>query len=410
MMDWIEQWREVIETWFSSGFRTLSTAASVAWGIFMLVVLLAAGKGLENNLRYQYRDDAMNSLWLYPGVTSRPYKGLNKGRQVITENADYDWLETQDQVIHATGRNSSRSMSVRFGARTGMFSMRASHPEHQYTENTQVISGRFINDLDLEQRRKVVVIGKPVVEFLFLNGEEPIGQQLTIAGSSWKVVGVFDDDGSSRETNMFYLPLSTAQVVFGAGERIDQLMFTVPAELDAEAGEALETRMRKDLGERLRFDPEDPRALRVRNNLVSFAEVQAVFTQVRVFTWAVGLGTLLAGVVGVSNIMLISVQERTRELGLRKALGATPTSLVVMILREAVGLTLLAGCTGLGLGVLVVASLQKWMPENDYLRDPSVDAQAVLIATALVVLAGALAGWFPARRAAAIPPVEALRG
>ena len=408
MKDAIEAWREVIETWWRQPFRTLSTAATVAWGIFMLVLLLGAGQGLENSLRWQYRDDAMNSLWLYPGTTSRPYRGLNKGRPIALENRDYAWLEGFPDVVEATGRNTVRSTPVRYRDRVGQYSMRAAHPEHQATEKSTVVAGRFLNDRDVAERRKVAVIGKPVAEFLF-RGADPIGQEVTVLSSALTVVGVFDDEGSARETQMFYVPITTGQVLTGDGEGIGQLMFTVDPDTDLEQSQAIESRIRRALGPRLGFDPDDPRALRVRNNVASFAEVQAVFTQVRAFTWAVGLGTLLAGVVGVSNIMLISVQERTRELGLRKALGATPSSLERMILREALGLTGIAGAAGLLGGVVVVQAAALWLPENDYLRDPGVDLNAVLIATGLVVCAGGIAGWFPARQAANIPAVEALR-
>jgi putative ABC transport system permease protein len=407
----LDGWLEILQGWWRNGFRTAVTAFSVGWGIFMLVVLLAMGTGLENNLRWQFRDDAVNSLWLYPGVTTLAWKGQNPGRRLVFDNRDYDWMAQRDEVEHLTGRFSfGRDAVVRRGSRTGTFSIRSVHPGHRYTENTLITQGRFLNDRDLDERRKVAIVGTRVLDYLFEPDEDPVGQWIELNGVAFQVVGVFDDVGGSRETQLVYLPLTTAQMAFGDGNSIHQLMFTVDPNTTLEESAEIELAIQHDLGLRMGFDPEDPRALRVRNNMESFADTLKIFVWLRSFTWLVGLGTVLAGVVGVSNILLISIKERTRELGLRKALGATPGSLIAMILQESLALTALSGLVGLVLGVGLVEGLRAWMPENDYLRDPHVDFGAVLAATAVVVLAGAIAGFFPARRAARIPPIEALRG
>lgn len=400
-----DSWREIAESWWRHGFRTAVTAGSVAWGVFLLVVLLAAGTGLENNLRWEYRDDAINSIWVYGGRTTRPWKGHAPGRPILFENADYDAIDDLPDSVAVTGRYyPGGDTRMRWRGRVGSFDMRATHPGHQAIEQSLITSGRFLNDQDITERRKVAVVGQRVREFMF--GEvDPIGEWLIIGAAAWRVVGVFDDVGGVRETQMVYVPVSTAQVIFGGGETLHQLMFTVPDDTTAQASLDIEDSAKAVLAQSHHVDPADRGALRMRNNLERFADVQRIFTWLRGFIWLVGLGTVAAGAVGVSNIMLIGVQERTRELGLRKALGATPGQLITMVVAEAVALTALSGYLGLVLGVAVVQAI----PDNEYLRDPRVDLGVAVAATVLLVVAGALAGWFPARRAARIPATEALR-
>ena len=401
----LDAWREVAEGWWRHRFRTAVTAGSVAWGVLLLVVLLAAGTGLENSLRWEYRDDAINSIWLFGGTTTRPYKGQNTGRSIVYDNADYGWVRTQGWSDATTGRYyPPGDTKMRWKGRVGSYDIRAVHPGHQDVEQSIVTAGRFLNDRDLAERRKVAVIGERVRDFLFRDAD-PLGEVMVIGDAAWTVVGVFTDVGGSRETQLVYLPATTAQAVFGAGEDLAMLMFTVDEGTTVEGSAAIERAVVEGLASRHVVDPGDKGAIRVRNNLESFADVQKIFSWLRGFTWLVGLGTVAAGAVGVGNIMLISVQERTRELGLRKALGATPRQLVRMVVAESVALTAVSGYLGLVAGVLIV----ELFPENESLRDPSVDLGAALVATALLVLTGVLAGWFPARRAANIPATEALR-
>ena len=402
----LDGWREIAESWWRHRFRTAVTAGSVAWGVFLLVVLLAAGTGLENNLRWEYRDDAVNSIWMYTGRTSRPWKGHGAGRSVEFLNRDYVLLDELESSEAVTGRfYPPGDTTMRWNGRVGSFDIRATHPGHQDIEQSLITSGRFLNDRDIEQRRKVAVVGDRVVAFLF-GDTDPIGEWMVIGDAAWKVVGVFTDVGGTRETQLVYIPVSTAQVIFGGGDALNILMFTVPLETTTEQSLDIEREAVEALAMSHHLDPDDGSALRARNNLERFADVQRIFTWLRGFIWLVGLGTVAAGVVGVSNIMLISVQERTRELGLRKALGATPGQLVRMVVQEAIALTAVSGYLGLILGV----GLVQLIPENEYLRDPTVDLNAALVATVILVVAGTLAGWFPARRAASIPATEALRG
>ncbi|MCB9760956.1 MAG: ABC transporter permease [Alphaproteobacteria bacterium] len=408
-MIWWDRWQEVFETHARNRLRSGITAASVAWGIFMLVVLLGAGTGLENNVAWGFRDDAVNSIWIYGGKTSLPWKGHPVGRSVGFTNRDFALIrDTVPGVEYITGRFYLwGEFAIRWRDKAGAFSVRSCHPDHLYLERTKMVAGRFLNPIDIEQKRKVTVIGVEVADFLF-GDHDPLGETLDIRGIAYQVVGVYEDEGGGGELRQVYIPISTAQAAYGGGERVHQIMFTV-GDASVEASEEIAERVTALLAERHHFDPADPRAIRIRNNLESFAEIQQIFTWIRAFIWVVGIGTVLAGVVGVSNIMLISVRERTRELGLRKALGAPPGALVAMILREAVALTAVSGYVGLVAGVAVIELVRQTVPENDYVRDPEVQLSAAVGALVLLVVCGALAGWFPARRAAQVHPIEALR-
>lgn len=417
MQGFLDRLREVLETHTRHRFRTVVTFMSVAWGIFMLVLLLGAGTGLENNIRWQFRDDALDSVWIYRGQTSIPWKGQPVGRAIRFTNADIERIvEVVPEIEHITGRYYLwGEFTVSAGSRRSSFSVRSCHPGHRDVEQTIMTAGRFLNQADLAEQRKVVVIGAKVAEFLFpgRSQDQVLGEWIDVNGILYRVIGVFEDVGGEGEMRQIYIPITTAQVAYGGGDEVHQIMFTVGADADGEVSversTAIADRVQRVLARNHHFSPEDSRAVRVRAVAESFAEVQQIFTWLRSFIWMVGIGTVTAGVVGVSNVMLISVRERTRELGLRKALGATPGSLVAMIVQEALTLTAVAGYSGLVAGVGVLEAVRALLPENDYIRDPQVDLDVVIGATVLLVVAGTLAGWFPARRAAAIAPVDALR-
>ncbi|MCB9744804.1 MAG: ABC transporter permease [Alphaproteobacteria bacterium] len=374
----------------------------------MLVVLLGAGTGLENNIAWQFRDDAVNSIWLYPGETSKPWKGRGTGRAIQFTDADVERLRRVPGVEHLTGRFYLwGDYTIRYRDRTSAFSVRSCHPDHKYIENTEVVEGRFLNDRDLAERRKVTVIGQKVAEFLF-RGAPALGQEIDINGIYYVVIGVFEDVGGDSEMRQVYIPITTAQAAYNGANTVHQIMFTV-GQATTEESVVLAERVKQIMADLHGFDPTDPSALRVRNNLESYQQVADIFAWIRAFIWIVGVGTVTAGVVGVGNVMLISVKERTRELGVRKALGATPGSLIALVLREAITLTAVSGYVGLVAGVALVEGVRTVLPENDYIRDPEVQLGAAVAATALLVVCGALAGFWPAQRAARVDPIVALR-
>lgn len=408
MLD-LDTWQEILDTLRKNRLRTLLTAFSVAWGILMLVVLLGSGQGLAHGIEYGFRDDATNSIWVRSGQTSVPYKGLRPGRDVQFTNADYDGIRTDvPGVEHITSRFFIRgNLTVAYRGQATVFDVRAVHPDHQYLEKTIMVTGRFLNPLDISEHRKVAVIGVRV-QAQILRGRPAIGEYLEVKGVPFRIVGVFTDEGGQGEQEKIYLPISTAQRTFGGADRVAMMMMTV-GDASVDRSKAIADQLRLRIAERHDFDPEDRRAVSISNAVVQFQRFVDLMGGIRAFVWVIGVGTLLAGVVGVSNIMMIAVRERTKEIGVRKALGATPWSVMSLVLQEAVLVTATAGYLGLVAGVALLQIMATLLPESDMFRNPSVDLGVALSATLLLIVAGTLAGFFPARRAAAIRPVEALR-
>ncbi len=406
MIDY-DKWQEIFTSIMRHKVRTILTALGVFWGIFMLVILLGAGKGLENGVEYEFQDDAVNSLWIRRGVTSLDYKGLPEGRRIEFTNEDYDLLAGADPGIeHLTGRfYLSGDQILVYGDKELSFPTRGVHPGHQFVENTIMIRGRYINQRDLDDFRKVVVLGKVARESIF-GTENPIGKEVEIGGTVYTVVGEYFDNGNPDEMRVVYLPITTVQKVYAGTETVHQLMVTT-GDMSLPDMQRLERDIRRMLAGRHQFALEDRRAVWISNLAEEYQEFQGLFLAINLFVWFVGLGSIIAGVIGVSNIMLIVVKDRTREIGVRKALGATPTSIVRMILQEAIFITSLAGYAGLAAGVGVLAVLGQM--EVQFFRHPQINIWVGLAATAVLILAGALAGWLPARQAARIHPVEAMK-
>ena len=405
----IDTWQEIIDTIRKNKLRTLLTGFSVAWGILILVVLLGSGQGLRHGVEYGFRDDATNSIWVRSGQTSVPYRGLQPGRTVQFTNEDHSEIrDAVPGVEHITSRFFIRgNRIVTYKNETSSYSVRCVHPDHQHLEKTIVTEGRYINDIDIDEARKVAVIGDRVKAQLF-KGAPALGEYLDINGISFQVVGVFVDEGSEGERELIYLPISTAQRTFNGANHVDMIMLTV-GNASVDQSKAIADQLRNRIAERHDFDPDDARAVSISNMVVEFQRFVNLMGGIRLFIWVIGVGTLLAGVVGVSNIMMIAVKERTKEIGIRKALGATPWSVMSMVLKESVLVTAVAGYFGLVAGVVMLELMSKAIQGSDFFRNPEVDLGVAVSATVLLIAAGALAGLLPARRAAAVRPVEALR-
>jgi putative ABC transport system permease protein len=379
--------------------------------IFMLIILLGSGTGLEKGVKSLFKD-ATNSVWVRKGQTSLPYKGLQPGRSIQFTNADYeDVKKTVKGIEHITARFYRWSNNkITYKNETGAFSIISCHPAHQYLENTIIIKGRHINQIDINQFRKIAIIGTEVEKMLFKK-ESSLGKYININGIPFKVVGVFSDEEErveeERVVSRIYLPISTAQRVFSGSNRIHMFAFTTGA---ASVKESLnmENLVRKKLAARHSFPVEDEKAVNIWNNVKFYKKFINLFKGIRVFIWIIGIGTIVAGIVGVGNIMLIAVKERTKEIGIRKALGATPLSIVTLILTESVIITSISGYIGLVTGVAAIELAAKYLPQTEFFRNPEVNFQAAIGAIILLVIAGSLAGLIPARRAANIKPVEAL--
>ncbi len=402
----LDKWQEIYSTIKKNKLRTFLTAFSVAWGIFMLIILLGAGQGLQNGVMIQFEDDASNSIWINGGRTSKAFRGMNSGRRIRFSNEDFEYLKEVLPNIDAISARSfiRRSNTVAYGKEYGTYDISCCHPDYSALEKLKPTKGRFLNDIDIDQTRKVVAIGETVEKDLFKE-ESALGKYIKVSKVPFKVIGVFHDQ--ERDMRRVYIPITTAQKVFEGHDRFRNISMTTQANLE-ESFQLVEI-IRKKLAQRHTFDPEDQRAIFVWNSVENFVRTMQLFLGIKMFLWIIGIGTIISGIVGVSNIMLIVVKERTKEIGIRKAMGATPWSVISLILQESVIITAVAGYIGLTLGVFALEGISNLIGDAPFFQRPGVDLPVAIAATVLLVVAGALAGLYPARKAATIRPIEALR-
>lgn len=409
IFDW-DKWQEIFETMKKNKLRTFLTGFSVAWGIFMLIILLGSGNGLENGVRKEFEGDATNTIWVNPGQTSIAYKGLKAGRTIQFTNEDHDLVNKKIQNIDKLSSRLTiwQDNTISYKKEYGNFDIIACHPGYGYYETLEILSGRFINNDDITDFRKVVVISTIISDALFKQ-EDPIGKFIHVSGIPFKVTGVFKDNGGDRDMQRVYIPVSTAQRIFNYGNKIANLSI-VTKDIDVEESQAMAEEIRQTIAQSHKFDPTDQRAVGVWNNLEQFKRFLNLFASIRLFIWIIGIGTIIAGVVGVSNIMMIVVKERTQEIGIRKALGATPWSIINLILLESVLITSFSGYIGLVMGVGLLELISPMFETADtFFKNPEVDITVAIGATLVMVVSGMLAGFVPARKAARIQPIEALR-
>lgn len=404
----IDKWQEIFSTIKKNKLRTVLTGFSVAWGIFMLIILLGSGYGLENGVRREFAGDAVNYLSVNAGITSMPYKGMKPGRRLRFTNEEKVQLGAMNGVDKSSGRNGVwRNNTLSYKNEYGNFDIFAVSPDYKHVESLILLKGRYLNEIDEDDFRKVVVLGKIVEEALF-KGEDPLGKYIKVSGVPFKVIGSFDDPGGERDLSRVYIPLSTAQRVFNLGNNVRSILLNL-GDADVEESLQLIEEIKHDLSEKMKFDPTDPRAIFVYNSIENYQQFMNLFSNIRLFIWIIGIGTIIAGIVGVSNIMMIVVKERTKEIGIRKSMGATPWSIISLILQESILITAFAGYIGLVLGVGLLEGISGVLPETDYFANPEVNIQVAVYATLLLIICGALAGFVPARKAASVKPVIALR-
>ena len=409
----IERWQEIFEAISKNRLRTFLTGISVASGIFILVILLGAGKGLQNGIEKQFERDAAGIIEVWSGTTTKEYKGLNPGRQIQFRNSDYtqsvqkfgDKLDSRASTYNFWGAPFS------YGKESGSYQYRGVDPDYSIIENLTVVKGRYVNSKDLDNNEKVAVIGMKIKTDLFKD-KEALGEEIMINKINFKVVGIFTDPGGEREEARAYLPKTTVQRTFGGGDKISNMFFTLTKTDNYDEALAQSKKFTQDLKDLLKSKnvvaPNDDGGIGAYNSVEDAKQFYDLNLYIRLFFWWVGICTIIAGVVGVSNIMLIVVKERTKEIGIRKALGASPVSIIGMILHESIFITTIAGFSGL-LASLLLLEFVGPMVESEYFRNPEVDFSVALTTLVLLVFAGALAGFFPAYRAAKIKPIVALR-
>ena len=409
----VERWQEIFEAIAKNKLRTFLTGLSVASGIFILVILLGVGKGLQNGIEKQFERDAAGIIEVWSGTTTKAYKGMNPGRQIQFRNSDYDVsVQKYEDLFDKNGATyNAWGASIVYGKESGNYQYRGVNPDYLAIENATVIKGRFINANDLINNEKVAVIGQKLNLDLF-KGKNPIGEKIAVNNINFKVVGVFTDPGGEREEGRVFFPLTTTQKVYGIGDKLSVLFYTLKKKDTYEEAVAEATKFTTDLGFLLKsknsIAPDDESAIGINNSIVEAKKFYDLNLYIRLFFWWVGICTIIAGVVGVSNIMMIIVKERTKEIGIRKALGATPFSIIGMILHESIFITSISGFMGLltGLALLEFVGPQA---ESEYFRNPQVDFNVAISTLIVLVIAGALAGFIPAYRAARIKPIVALR-
>lgn len=398
--------------------RTALTAFGVFWGIFMLILLLGVGKGLENGAEHNFGSDDRTSIWINARRTALPYKGMPRGRNITLTEDDTRALQESFPELeyisaeNVAGQNWQRSLHVSHKDRAGAFSVYGVADDFfRIKKYIDYHFGRPLNSADNLEQRKVALIGTAVHDRLFPNGENPIGKTITFHGIALNVIGVFYDKArDGRMSERIYIPLNTFQRVFGNSRKVNLIVVTPKTGVDSFA---FEDAVVAFLKARHKVHPEDVKAFNTFNYAEKTRGLTTLFSAIKVFIWFVGLGTLAAGIVGISNIMIITVKDRTREIGVRKAMGARPASILNMILSESILITGIAGYLGLAAGVGMLQLINKAIAASggqvDYFANPQVDFTTAFYALVILIAAGAIAGFVPAMRAAKISPVAAMR-
>ena len=415
----LDKWHEIYFALRKNPWRTFFTAFGVFWGIFMLIIMMGAGEGLYNGASQDLGDMATNSVFMWTRKTTIPYKGFPRGRFYRFNNADTKALkdnisELQYIAPRLQGWSGEGNNNVIRGERTGGFQIQGDYPEINIIDPVNITQGRFINYIDINNNRKVAVIGLRVFNEMFEPDENPIGEYIQIQGVYFKVVGMCqskkNDQQADRENQAIYIPFTTLQKVYNYGDRVGWYSMTAKDDIPVAV---VEEKAKELLRQRHSIHPDDERAVGSFNLDKEWTKMTNLFTGIRGLVLIVGLGTLLAGVIGVSNIMLIVVKERTKEIGIQRAIGASPFNIISQIILESVLLTAVAGYFGLAIGVglleLINYGLTTSGADSNMFNNPSVDFNVAIKALMTLVFAGMLAGLIPAYRAVSIKPIDALR-
>ncbi len=411
-----DKWQEIFSTIRKNKTRTFLTGFSVATGIFMLIILLGAGRGLRNGLQATFARDAQNSLSIYGGRTHKAYKGTPEGKFIQMRNGDYKSLKKNIQNLESISAVADMrgGNSVSYKDNFGNFNIDPTHAAYGDVAELEIVKGRFLNKTDIDRTRKVAVIQDEVKKVLF-PAETAVGKYININKIKFRVIGVFKKNSFGDNSRYIYIPITVSQKTFNNNDYLDKISLLLN-NVTPEQSQQIEQQITRIMAKRHRFSPEDKNALWIQNNIENSKQFTSLFTNIERFIWIIGVFTIVLGVIGVFNIMMIVVRERTKEIGIRKAIGASPYSVINLILTESVFITTASGYIGLIAGVGLLEFIDRFgMIEKvyplaaGYFVNPQVDLGVAFGALIVLIIAGAFAGFFPARKAAAIRPIEALR-
>ena len=404
----IDRWQEIFSSIRSNVLRTVLSGFTVALGLYIFIVLFGIGKGLQNAFQEGFTRDAQNLISIFTGKTTIAYEGLQADRQVTLNNSDYNAIVDAhpEKVQYSTPRYST-NLNVKNGKESGFYQISGANDEEVKIENRQLLNGRFISPKDIDEKQNVAVIGRMVQRDLIKNGD-PVGKELEINGSVFKVIGVFSDDGGDWDERMISIPISTLQQMKKGSDTVSTVYIAYDEKLNPEQALAYSDQLKKELKARKKVSPDDENAVVVRNRAEGLKDSFQFLFVITMIVGFIGLGTLLAGIIGISNIMVYIVKERTQEIGVRKAIGAKPRSIVTLIIQESIVITVISGLIGVALGVLTLKLIGNSLEEY-FIKDPSVGWLLITAAFISLVMSGLLAGFVPAYRASKIKPIEALR-
>lgn len=397
---------EISQTISNNKLRTALTGIAVAWGIFMLIVLLGAARGVVNSYEEASSNSSANSIRLWSGTTSKPYKGYKDGRWIRLQDKDMDAISGEVSAVSDVSISTSASGFNIVGPKdyiSGGFE--AVYPDVARTQRITDLKGRFINQKDINDHRRTIVLNRDNAALLFGDADKALGEEVHAMDLSWKVVGIYEH----RWRKGSFVPYTTYKAITGGDGYVNEMAVRVEGiSTDTEAEET-ESQVRAVLARRHEFDPEDSNAVWVWNQFANHIKQGQALVYLNLAVWVIGILTLLTGIVGVSNIMFVSVRERVHEIGIRRAIGAKPKSIIVQILAESVAITTLFGYVGLVAGMAILQVLDAALGDAEGFTNPTVDISLALQVTAALVVAGAIAGLFPAIKATKVKPVEALR-
>ncbi|KQR91869.1 ABC transporter ATP-binding protein [Chryseobacterium sp. Leaf180] len=404
----LDRWQEIFSSIRSNILRTVLSGFTVALGLYIFIVLFGIGNGLQNAFQDGFTRDAQNLITIFTGRANLPFAGLQADRDISLNNDDYSALikSDPDKVQYSTPRYSTNFL-VKYGKESGSYQISGANDQESFIENRVLMNGRFISDKDITDRKLVAVIGRMVQRDLIKNGD-PIGKELQINGSVFKVVGVYSDEGGDFDERMISIPISTLQQIKKGSDTINNIFIAYDENLKPDQAIEYGKKLEKELRSRKKVSPDDENAVRINNKAEGLKDSFTFLFVITMIVGFIGMGTLLAGIIGISNIMVYIVKERTKEIGVRKAIGAKPRSIVALIMQESIVITVISGFVGVGVGILTLELIGDSL-EQYFIKDPGVGWGLIIAAFVCLVLSGLIAGFIPAYRASRIRPIEALR-